>query len=235
MTNADRIWYKSNCAMPGWKDISRLSDSDEKKRAAAFEAQVMASLAKDAPSPTGQPPAAGPPTPSAPARNGIQITVTANNQTTHYANLEAVPAPVRQRILNAWFPAPHDGVPPLLATSANRPELPAPPTSRPRSRRFAQTLNLLLPGAGQIYLGQLVAGSSYALTFLGCFVAMLLIFFHSYTDYLQLTTGGDILEGDKLEQLTHAFPAGTLVGLLAMATVIYFASAIHLSRSHPRE
>jgi hypothetical protein len=212
--------------MLGWNNISRLSDSDEMKRAAAFEAQALAALAKVSPSPSGQPPAAAPQTPGAPARDGIQISVTADGQTTHYTNLETVPVPVRQRILNLWFPATNPGTPPLLA---------APSGPRPRSRLFAQTLNLFLPGAGQIYLGQFVAGSIYALTFLGCFVAMLLIFFRGYADYLRLSTGGDILEGDKLEQLTHAFPTGTLVGLLIVAIVIYFASAMHLSRSHPRE
>jgi len=215
--------------MPAWKDIGRLSDSDEKKRAAAFEAQALASLAKDSPAPTGQPP-----TPAVPVRDGIQITVTVNGQTTHYPNLETVPAPVRQRILNAWQLATNPGIPPLLAAPANAPEPPAASAPRPRSRRFAQTLNLFLPGAGQIYLGQLAAGSLYALTFLGCFVAMLLIFVRGYADYLRLTTSGDILEGNNLEQLTQAFPAGALVGLLIVAIVIYFASAIHLSRSHPR-
>jgi hypothetical protein len=237
------FWYKT-CVftkgrnpMPGWKDITKLSESDEKKRAAAFEAQMLASLAKDLPAPAKPPPRVAPPTPPPAVRpcDGIQISVTANGQTTNYANLETVPVPVRQRILNTWFPAPDLVVPPVLPAPTNRPEPPAPAAHRSRSRRFAQGLNLFLPGSGQIYLGHRLTGSVYAFAFLGCFVTMILVFVRGYSGYLRLTTGGDILEGNNLEQLAHAFPTGLLFGLLIVATAIYFTSAIHLSRLRPSD
>ena len=114
-------------------------------------------------------------------------------------------------------------------------EAPAPPVaSRLRSRRTAGALNLFLPGAGQIYLGQPLIGSVFALGFLACFGAMLVIFVRAYANYLQLTTNGDILGAGILEQLSNTFPVGMLIGLLIVAITIYIASAIHLSRSRPQ-
>src|SRR5437870_2848740 len=86
--------------MPGWKNI--LSDSDEKKRAAAFEAEMLAMLAKEKSATADKPAAPATPPPVPQVRDGIQITVTANGQSTLYNNLESVPAPVRRQILNAW-------------------------------------------------------------------------------------------------------------------------------------
>ena len=156
--------------MPGWKNIL---DSEEKKRAAAFEAQMLATLAKDKPAAPVTPPPVTPP-PVVPARDGIQITVTANGQSTPYNSLEAVPAPVRQQILNAWQPSQ----PPVIHNECcSRPALSgreearrqsAAATPKPRSRRVAMTLNLFLPGAGQFYLGQPLAGSVYAFGFIAC-------------------------------------------------------------------
>ena len=64
--------------------------------------------------------------------------------------------------------------------------------------------------------------------FLLCFVVMLTIFLRAYSRYLDLSTGGDILAGDNLEQLGRAFPTGWLVMLLVLAVTIYFASTISL-------
>jgi hypothetical protein len=185
--------------MPIW---NKLSGDAAKKREAAFEAQMLAELAKDAP--------------VAPPRVGIQITVNGRQ----YDNLAEVPAAIRQQILNAWQPA----APPVIRVE---PLLPAAP--RPRSRRTAGVLNLFLPGAGQIYVGQPVMGSVFALSFLACFLAAVVIFVRGYAKYLQLSTSGDILDAGALEQLTNLFPMGVLVGLLVAAAVIYIASAIHLS------
>ncbi len=189
--------------MPVW---DQLSGDEEKKREAAFEARALAELAKSAP--------------PAPEHRGIQITV--NGQ--QYNNLADVPAAIRQQILNAWQPA----APPVI-----RAEPPPPVTTRPRSRRMAGALNLFLPGAGQIYLGQPVIGSVFALSFLACFTATLVIFVRGYMRYFQLSTSGDILDAGHLERLSHIFPVAPLVGLLIAATLIYVASAIHLFRSRP--
>ena len=93
------------------------------------------------------------------------------------------------------------------------------------------TLNLFLPGAGQFYLGQPVAGSVYAFGFIACFVASLVIFLRDYGGYIQMSTGGDIFETGNLERLTNSFHTGWLGGLQVVAIAIYLASAIHLSRS----
>ena len=199
--------------MADWK---KLSESAEKRRAATFEAQMLAMLAKDKP--------VSAETPVTPARDGIQITVTASGHTTRYENLEAVPAIVRQQIVNVWRP----DSPPVIHV----PETVA--TRKPRSRRVAMGLNLVIPGAGQFYLGQPVAGSLYAFGFIACFVAILVIFLRGYGDYVQRSTGDEIFEPGNLERLTQSFHTGWLGGLQVVAILIYIASAIHLSRSRPR-
>jgi hypothetical protein len=97
--------------------------------------------------------------------------------------------------------------------------------------KVAMFLNLMVPGAGQFYLGQRLAGAVYALTFLACFATMLGIFLHGYYDYLRLSTSGDIMESNTLEQLAHAFPTGIISALSAVGIVIYLASTIHLAVS----
>jgi TM2 domain-containing membrane protein YozV len=96
------------------------------------------------------------------------------------------------------------------------------------------TLNLLLPGAGQFYLGQPIAGSVYAFGFIACFVTSIVIFLRDYGGYIQMSTGGDIFETGNLERLTQSFHTGWLGGLQVAAIVIYIASTIHLSRSAAR-
>jgi TM2 domain-containing membrane protein YozV len=184
---------------------TKFSEDEEKKREAAFEAKMLAALAKD--------------TTVAPVRDGIQITVTAKGQTAQYQNLADVPAPVRQQVLNAWQPA----APPVISLAASGP--------RQRSRRIAGMLNLFVPGAGQIYLGQRFVGSLFVLVFLGCFCTAIVIFVRAFTSYLQIATSGEVFEAGNLERLSTAFPVGALIGLSVVAMVIYIASAIHLSRS----
>jgi hypothetical protein len=217
--------------MPKWKDIAKLSDQEAKNREAAFEAEMLAALAPG----KSEPPAASPPpaatasqTPTVPLRDGIQISITDNGHTTNYNNLETVPWPVRQRIMDVWQP-------PRVAEQASPPvgNQPAPPAApRRKSLRFAMTLNLLVPGLGQFYFGQPVVGSIYALGFLACFGVMLGKFLSAYFDYLRLSTSGDILQTGNLEQLEHAFPTGMLTGLTIVSIVIYLASSIHLALSH---
>jgi hypothetical protein len=185
---------------------TKFSEGEEKKREAAFEAKMLAAIAKDMP--------------VTPARDGIQITVTANGQTTQYQKLSDIPMPVRQQILNAWQP----DAPPIIPPASTGPH--------PRSRRVAGMLNLFLPGAGQIYLGQPLIGSLFTLAFLACFGAAIAIFVRAYVGYLQGATSGDILDAGNLERLSNAFPVGALIALSAAAVVIYIVSAVHLSRSH---
>jgi hypothetical protein len=223
--------------MPDWKTIAKLSDREAKTREAQFEAETLALITQ------GNPPApATAPTPSAttspvapvPIHDSIQVSVTDNGQTTHYNNLQAVPGPVRQQIMNAWILAPAASVPPVLNAPALRNAPPSPSTPRPRSMRVAMFLNLMVPGAGQFYFGQRLAGAFYALAFLGSFIALLGIFAHGYFKYLNLSTSGDILDSGNIEQVAHAFPVGMISALSVAGIVIYLASTIHLAVSRTR-
>jgi hypothetical protein len=212
--------------MSKWKDIAKLSDQDAKKREAAFEAEMLASVQKDVPQPS-----LASPVPTVLIRDGIQISVTENGHTTHYKNLETVPLPLRARIMNAWQPSPNPSTPPLQCASSIQDVPPLPRAARRRSLRFAMALNLLLPGAGQFYIRQPLMGSVYAIGFLACLTTMLLKFLSGYFDYLQLSTSGDILETGNIEQLAHAFPTRTLASLGVVGIAIYFVSSIHLALS----
>jgi len=186
------------------------------------------------------PPSTISPVASAPVVNTIQILVTDNGQTTRYNNLEAVPGPVRQHIMSAWIGSPTAFVPPMLNAPAFQNALPSPSpspsasTSRPKSMKVAMFLNLIVPGAGQFYLGQRLAGAVYAFAFLASFIATLIIFVHGYFNYLSLSTSGDILDSGNLEAISHAFPAGIISALSAIGVVVYVASAIHLAVSRSR-
>src|SRR5580704_6399413 len=204
------------------KNIAKLSDKDAKTREALFEAEMLAMVAQGAPpNPVAspRPPAASAPTSSdaiwppleatasptpspeissvvpAPVVNGIRISVTANGQTSQYNNLESVPGSIRQHIMSAWIGSPVSTVPPMLSAPAfrNAPPSPSSRMPRPKTMKMAMFLNLIVPGAGQFYLGQRLAGAVYTLTFLASFAAAFGIFVHGYFSYLNLSTSGDIL------------------------------------------
>jgi len=224
--------------MATWKDIAKLSDHDEKTREAAFEAEMLALLATDKPKP---PVAASSPSPAGTApvstlvpRDGIQISVTENGQTTLY-DLTTAPASIRDKISNAWGLSPKSSVPPVITSVSAASAAPSTPTPRPRTLRFAMTLNLFVPGAGQFYLGQRIAGSLYAAGFCACLVAMIVLFVRAYSQYLQLATNGDILESGNLETMARTFQAGPLAALSAIGTLIYVASAIQLVVTQSRQ
>ena len=206
--------------MPKWKHLDSLSDQSQKAREAAFEAEMVAMIVPG----KSQPATISSTTPT---REAIQISVTKDGQTTLY-NLETVPCQVRQQILNAWRPSTTAIIPPPLLTSS--------PASRQKTMRTALALNLFFPCAGQFYFGQRFAGSAYAISFITCFAAVLVLFNRAYFAYLRLSTAGDIMEAGNLEQLTQVFHTGTLAALSLIGTAVYIASAIHLfsSRRLPR-
>jgi hypothetical protein len=106
----------------------------------------------------------------------------------------------------------------------------APPIlSKKKNLRFAATLNLLVPGAGQIYLGQYLFGFLLATVFLICFVGTFVIFIRGYIQYLQSATGGDILSSGALDQLGAIFHIRWLLALLAIAIVIFGVSMASLA------
>ena len=81
-----------------------------------------------------------------------------------------------------------------------------PPKVKPaKSLRTAGLLNLLLPGAGQFYLGQRLLGVILLVSFLGCFAAALGIFLTGFGQYLELALDGNILQGDRLEQIGKVY------------------------------
>jgi hypothetical protein len=96
---------------------------------------------------------------------------------------------------------------------------PKPPT--PKSLRFAVTLNFILPGAGQLYLGQRVFGGVLASAFLICFGAAMTIFLRGYTEYLRAVTSGDIFQSDVLEHLGTVFHTRWLIGFLVGSIVVF--------------
>jgi TM2 domain-containing membrane protein YozV len=100
---------------------------------------------------------------------------------------------------------------------------------KPKSLRFAVTLNFVLPGAGQFYLGQRVFGGVLALAFLICFAAMMAIFLRGYVEYMRATTSGDIFQSDVLEQLGNVFHVRWLLGLLVGSIVVFIISMAGLA------
>src|ERR1700679_3013874 len=157
--------------MPDWKNIARLADKDAKTREAQFEAEMRAMIAQDSLQPPGAPappaktppvshsasvPLAvvpAPPTPSSfPLNDSIQISITANGQTTQYNNLESVPGNIRQQIMSVWIGSPASNIPPIYNFQSS-PTAPAKLQNSKRAR-LAMFLNLIIPGAGQFYLGQ---------------------------------------------------------------------------------
>ena len=99
---------------------------------------------------------------------------------------------------------------------------------RPKSLRFAVMLTLVLPGAGQFYLGQIIVGLVYASSFLACFVGMLVIFFRAYSHYLAISSSGDILGTNQLEEIARVFNVPALVSLSSLSVVILFIALGHL-------
>jgi len=92
---------------------------------------------------------------------------------------------------------------------------------KPKSLRTAIALNFILPGSGQWYLGQRTFGGVLVLTFLICFVAMLIIFLRGYTEYMRLVTSNDIFESNLLEQLGTVFHIGWLLGFLVGSIIVF--------------
>src|SRR5260370_42359428 len=101
-------------------------------------------------------------------------------------------------------------------------ETTSPPPPAPKNCRRAFALNFFLPGAGQIYLGQRMMGALLAGVFLVCLCASLAIFVIGYASYLNVTLSGNILEGNRLEQLGEVFHPRWLLGVMSAGIACYF-------------
>ena len=98
-----------------------------------------------------------------------------------------------------------------------------------KSLRTAGLLNLLLPGAGQLYLGQRLFGAILLVLFIGCFIAALGIFLVGFGQYLKLALDGNILEGDRLERIGQVLHPRWLIGLAIAGAAVYLASLVGLT------
>ncbi len=111
-------------------------------------------------------------------------------------------------------------------TMAGPPPLPRP---KEKSLRTANLLNLLLPGAGHIYLGQHRFGGILLVLFVACFAAMMVTFLFSLAQYFTLTMEGDILEGNRLEQLGQIWHPRRMIALAVAGVIVYATSFITLA------
>jgi hypothetical protein len=102
------------------------------------------------------------------------------------------------------------------------------------ARRFATMLNLVLPGAGQIYLGQRLLGCAFAGGALACFVAAVVVFIVGIKRYWELASSGDLFEGRKLEQMREAMHPGQLFILVGVVILMYVLSIAALRLVPPR-
>ena len=96
--------------MSKWKEnLSKISSKSERDRVAAFEAAMIAELAKGKESQSPRPSPAQPsqqavaPSSVMPLVEVVTITVTENGKPTTYPNLASVPVGLRQRIVNEWL------------------------------------------------------------------------------------------------------------------------------------
>lgn len=109
-----------------------------------------------------------------------------------------------------------------------------PPLPSPKNLRMATALNVFLPGAGLLYLGERRAGSVLAGLFLACFLAVMGIFLVGYIRYLMLALDPQILEGNKLEEAGAGFHPSWLIALALVAGVIYLVSTVLFARAKRR-
>lgn len=89
-------------------------------------------------------------------------------------------------------------------------------------------LNLMLPGAGLIYLGRRRSGLVVAGLFLICFTAGVGWFLIAYVRYLGMAFSDDLMKGDTLEQLGRVFPTTGLLLLAAAALGLQVVAAVLL-------
>ena len=99
-----------------------------------------------------------------------------------------------------------------------------------RNMRWAWTLNLLVPGAGQLLVGQIVLGSILCALFIADFTVMVGVFLSDFARFLKLVTSGQILQGDTIEQAGNAYHVTWLLILLGIGMVIYVISFVSLAR-----
>ena len=68
-----------------------------------------------------------------------------------------------------------------------------------------------------------------AAAFLGCFLALLVLFLLGYSRYLSVAMSDDLMRGDNLERAGDAFHQPWLIALAVAGGIIYLISSILLS------
>lgn len=109
-----------------------------------------------------------------------------------------------------------------------------PPLPPQQSLRLASALNAFLPGAGLIYLGRRIVGAVLASAFIGCFLAVLMIFLVGYSRYLSIAMSDNLMQGNKLEEAGASFHQNWIAGLALTGGIIYLCSAILFARAKRR-
>jgi hypothetical protein len=97
-------------------------------------------------------------------------------------------------------------------------------TERHARLRRASTLNILLPGAGQFYLGQKRLGLGLLAGFLVPFFAAVAVFLVSMNRYFTIVTSTDLLEGRTLENLGAVFHLPWLIAFTSVAVADFLLS-----------
>ena len=115
-----------------------------------------------------------------------------------------------------------------MSTLPTPPQLPDHPETV--SFRLVLRLNMLLPGLGHILMGRPVRGTLFSVSFLGCFVGILVMFFRGYLQYFELSSSAHLVEGGS-EVVINPFPLAWMLGALIVALILLFTSFIGLRRS----
>jgi TM2 domain-containing membrane protein YozV len=93
-----------------------------------------------------------------------------------------------------------------------------------KSPQRALVLNLVIPGAGQFYLGQRVLGGALIVSTLICFGGLILQLVMGCIEFVRRITEGAPGADDVWIQMLEAFPCRSLLLLLAVLIGLYLLS-----------
>lgn len=85
-----------------------------------------------------------------------------------------------------------------------------------------------------IYLGRRALGAVLAAAFLGCFLAVMTIFLVGYSRYLSIAMSENLMQGNKLEEVSASFHQNWIAGLALTGGIIYLVSAICFAQAKRR-
>ncbi|MBK7998465.1 MAG: hypothetical protein IPK15_07050 [Verrucomicrobia bacterium] len=109
-----------------------------------------------------------------------------------------------------------------------------PPLPSQKNLRMATALNVFLPGAGLVYLGERRAGTVLTGLFLGCFVAVMGIFLVGYIRYLMLALDPPNPRRQQAGEAGAGFHQSWLIALALAGGVVYLVSTVLFARAKRR-